>query len=75
MIPDETEGKGFVCRDKYTGEKVIYIRAVCRCGHSVYFLKNKPIICRHCGRTVYPTKRTEFKDKVGKTMRRRKNYE
>ena len=75
MIPNETEGNEFICRDKYTGERVKYVRAICKCGCSVYFLQNKPLICRYCGRTIYPTRRTEFKDKVNKLIRRRKYYE
>ena len=72
MIPNETEDNEFIVRDKYTGEKVKYVRAICECGCSVYFLQNKPEICRHCGRTVYPTRRTEFKELIKKTMKRRK---
>lgn len=72
---NETEDNEIVCLGVHSGENVKYVRAVCKCGHSIYFLRNRPAICRNCGRTVYPTRRTEFKDKVSKTMKRRKNYE
>ena len=64
------ENNEFVARDKFTGENVKYIRKVCKCKHSIYFLSNKPAICRCCGRTVYPTKECEFKEKMKMKLRK-----
>lgn len=60
----------FIARDKYTGEMVKYIRKLCKCKHSIYFVRNKPAICRVCGRTVYPTKESEFKEKMKMKLRK-----
>lgn len=57
--------------DSYTGQRVKYVRKVCKCGHSLTFLQNKPAMCRHCGRMVYPTKICEFKNKLKKEMKKR----
>lgn len=61
-----------IVRSTFTGQKVKYIRTLCECGCSVYFLQNRPQICRHCGRTVYPTKKCKFIDKLKKEMRKNK---
>ena len=63
----ELEGKVFV--DELNHVK--YIRTVCECGCSEYFLSNKPRPCRHCGRTVYPLESTKFKDKIEKIKRKK----
>ena len=63
----ELEGK--IYEDDLTHIK--YVRAVCKCGHTTYFLKNTPTMCSHCNRTIYPTQRTKFKDKINKLMKRR----
>lgn len=60
----------FIAYNGMTGQKVKYVRKVCKCGHSITFLSNRPSICRHCGRTVYPTKECEFKDKLRKELRK-----
>lgn len=52
----------------FTGEKVKYVRKLCVCGHSITFLSNRPTTCRVCGRTVYPTKICEFKNKLKKEL-------
>lgn len=49
-----------------------YIRVYCRCGHSLAFLRNHSAICNNCGRTVYPTKKCEFKEKTEKELRKMK---
>lgn len=54
----------------FTGEKVRYVRKSCVCGHSITFLSNRPAICRHCGRTVYPTNICEFKEKMKMKLRK-----
>lgn len=64
------ENNEFIARDKITGEKVKFIRKVCKCNHSIYFVSNKPAICRVCGRTVYPTKECEFKEKMKMKLRK-----
>lgn len=56
----------------FTGERVKYVRKSCVCGHSITFLSNKPTICRHCARTVYPTKECEFKEKLKKEIKKNK---
>ena len=35
----------------------------CKCGHSVFFQRNK-MICTWCGRFVYKNEKEEFKDKL-----------
>ena len=47
-----------------TGQMFSPIRAYCECGHSMNFLSNHSATCTYCGRTVYPSKETEFKDKM-----------
>lgn len=64
------ENDEFIARDKITGEDVKYIRKLCKCSHSIYFVSNKPAICRVCGRTVYPTKECEFKEKMKMKLRK-----
>lgn len=39
-----------------------------KCHHSLYFIKNHPAICNHCGTVVYPSKRSEFKAKMKKEI-------
>lgn len=56
--------------DGYTGEKVNFIRKSCVCGKSFTFLSNHSTICRCCGRTVYPTKECEFKEKMKMKLRK-----
>lgn len=60
--------------DRYTGEKVKLLKKKCICGHSMTFLSQNPALCRHCGRMVYPTKFSEFKDKLIRE-RRKSKYE
>ena len=55
-------------RDKYSGEMVKFVRKVCKCKHSMYFITNQPAVCRRCGRLVYPTKLSEFKAKLKKEL-------
>ena len=74
MISNNEELDEFIIKDRYTGEQVKYIRRVCKCGHTLYFLSNKPMVCSHCNGTVYPTNRVEFKEKI-KTLKRRKERE
>lgn len=62
----------YIAYDKKTKEMVKYIRRVCKCSHSIYFVRNMPVICKYCGRTVYPTKQCEFKDKLIKERRKNK---
>jgi hypothetical protein len=59
-----------VTYDSYTGQRVKYIRKVCKCGHSITFLTQHSTICRNCGRTVYPTKECEFKEKMKIKLRK-----
>lgn len=53
-----------------TREKVNLIRVKCECGHVLSFLSQHPVVCRHCGKLVYPSKRCEFKNKLMKELRK-----
>lgn len=55
----------------FTGEKIKLYRVKCECGHVINFVSNHYAICNHCGRKVYPTKKTEFKDKLLKEINKR----
>ena len=58
--------------DPYTKEKIRTYRTICRyCGHSVSFLRNQPLICSWCKHKVYPNKKSEFKDKLMKEIRKK----
>ena len=53
-----------------TGEKVKLIRRLCKCGHSVNFISRNPMICNHCGNTVYPDAKYEFMEKMKKELKK-----
>lgn len=53
-----------------TGENVNLVRVKCKCGHVLTFLTEHPVVCRTCGKLVYPTKRCEFKNKLIKELRK-----
>ena len=55
----------------YTGEVIKLYRVKCKCGHSISFIRNHFTICNHCGRKVYPTQKSEFKDKLLKEIKRK----
>lgn len=57
-------------RSAVTGEKVVFHKVMCDCGHSLSFLSNHFIICGYCGKKVYPTKKSEFKDKLMKEIKK-----
>lgn len=60
--------------DPFTKEKVRYYRKCCDyCKHSISFLSNRFVICDHCGRKVYPTKKAEFNDKMFIELRKKEN--
>ena len=48
-----------------------YVHVYCKCGKSCYFKRDYPAICSHCGRLVYPSKESEFKNKLIKEMKKR----
>lgn len=54
----------------YTGEKVRPVKVTCVCGHVLAFISNRPAICRHCGRKVHPTKKSEFRERLIKEMKK-----
>lgn len=56
----------------YTGEKIKPIKKTCVCGHVLAFISNKSATCSHCGRKVYPTKKSEFIEKLNKEINRRR---
>ena len=64
-----TSTKGDYCYNRYDNYEHIYCS---KCGHSGYFKKNHQTLCSWCGNMVYPTKRSEFKDKLKKEMRKKK---
>jgi len=76
-IPKGQEGKWNDTFDPFTKEKVRSYRVVCgNCGHTVSFLRNAPLICNWCRHTVYPTKKTEFREKLILELRKKdKDYE
>lgn len=55
----------------FSGEVVRLYKVKCKCGHTISFLSNHFVICKHCGRKVYPTKRSEFKDKLLKEIKKK----
>jgi hypothetical protein len=55
----------------FTGEKVKLYRVKCKCGHTINFIRNYYVICNHCGRKVYATKKNEFKDKLLKEINKK----
>lgn len=55
----------------FTGEPIKLLKVKCECGHTISFLSNHYVICTHCGRKVYPTKKSEFKDKLLKEIKRK----
>lgn len=55
----------------FSGELIRLYKVKCKCGHIISFLSNHYIICSYCGRKVYPTKRSEFKDKLLKEINKR----
>lgn len=52
----------------YSHEKIRTVKVTCKCGHVLDFISNKSRYCNHCGRTVYPTKKCEFKEKLIKEI-------
>lgn len=55
----------------YSGEAIKLYKVKCKCGHTISFIKNHYAICSHCGKKVYPTKKSEFRDKMLKEIRKR----
>lgn len=56
--------------NKFNGWEHVYCN---KCGHSMYFMKNHSATCSICGNLVYPTKKSEFKEKMEKLIRRKNN--
>ena len=54
-----------------TGEVLSPKRVYCVCGHTMNFLSNRSAICTYCGRTVYPSKECEFREKLEKERRKK----
>lgn len=55
----------------FTGERIKLFKVKCKCGHVISFISNHFMICNHCGRKVYPTQKSEFKDKLLKEIRKK----
>ncbi len=61
-------------KDRYYNKYDNYEHIYCSyCGKSSYFIRNCKAICSVCGNIIYPSKRSEFKDKMEKLMRRMNN--
>lgn len=54
----------------YTKEKIRPVKVTCQCGHVLAFISNTPRFCSHCGKRVYPSKRSEFKEKLLKEIKK-----
>jgi hypothetical protein len=59
--------------DKYKDE-IKYVKIYCECGHSIEFLQNHSAICSYCGKRVYPSKESEFREILSKKIRRNTTY-
>ena len=57
-------------KDKKYDEKANGVHIYCVCGRSLQFYKNHSAICRTCGRVVYPSKESEFKEKLKMKLRK-----
>ena len=55
-----------------TGEQSNPERRYCKCGHSMNFYSNHSSRCTYCGRLVYPSKESEFREKIERTMKKNK---
>lgn len=58
-------------RSPFTGEPIKLFKVKCDCGHTLSFISDHYSICNFCGRKVYPSKKSEFKDKLIKEMNKR----
>jgi ribosomal protein L37E len=58
--------------DKWDKYEHVYCRT---CGHSIFFLRNRPVDCSFCGTMVYPSKKSEFKQKLERELRKSKYRE
>ena len=58
--------------DKWDKYEHVYCRT---CHHSIFFLKNSPTSCNYCGTLVYPSKKSEFKNKLEIELRKSKYKE
>lgn len=53
-----------------TGEQSNPERRYCKCGHSMNFYSDHSSRCTYCGRIVYPSKGSEFREKIEKERRK-----
>lgn len=56
--------------NKKFNESVNYIKVTCKCGRVSCFLRNHSAECSWCGRTIYPSKECEFKEKMKIKLRK-----
>lgn len=49
---------------------VNYVKVKCKCGRVLCFLRNHSMECNQCGRTVYPTKLAEYREKMKIKLRK-----
>lgn len=56
------------CVDNVYNRYAKFIRVKCRCGHSMWFLRNHSSICNVCGSLVYPSEKAEFVEKTTKAL-------
>ena len=57
---------------KYENALAKYKRK-CRCGHTVTIINKNKKLCSYCGHYVYSNPKDEFIEKLGRTMKERKN--
>lgn len=67
-----TNLKNDYCYNKYDSYEHIYCRV---CKHSVFFKSNYPAVCSYCGAMIYPSKKSEFKSKLERELRKNKYKE
>ena len=60
-----------VCRPFELYEDLIKIK--CKCGHTLMFVKNHSAICKFCGKRVYPSEKSKFKEEMEIILRRKNN--
>ena len=57
-------------KNKLFKDAINYVKVQCKCGKVCCFLRNHSVECTRCGRTVYPTKESEFKEKMKIKLRK-----
>ena len=59
---------------KRRSDSIQSITYACKCGHRMVIPANvDKLICKWCGNWVYRNKKDEFKDKLGKELKKNEN--